>query len=100
MKLVEETTIDESVQRLNDFMESQKALLTPEQKEAILAEKFLTDHLGMQVTDYVKFSTNYSFDVPTELEAYKAAYRYKHVGDAIVTESKLRGNWRVRIYES
>lgn len=72
---------------------------TIEQKVIIIMERELTNSLGMKVTDYMCELSNFVFNVPTEFEAYKAAYRFQHEKSCLVNEEPQVGKWSVRVYE-
>lgn len=66
---------------------------TPERIKGILESE-----LGHKVLDVLDYSDGFSFGCETELQAYKAAYRYRFTGRIEVKFAPNCGQWRVSIY--
>lgn len=59
--------------------------------------KSLGNSLGMEISNFFDYSDGFSFTVKTELEAYKAAYKYQ----GLRTVVKFAPNvnlWSVQVY--
>ena len=57
--------------------------------------KSISSELKMEIANFDKHCDGFSFTVKTELEAYKAAYKYRFVEETWVT--KCAGCWVVRV---
>lgn len=61
-------------------------------------EKSLSSDLKAQVANLATFHDGFSFTVPTELDAYKAAYKYQGCKRVVVKEAVNVGLWLVQVY--
>jgi len=59
--------------------------------------KQLQSVLGMEISNFFDYSDGFSFTVKTELEAYKAAYKYQGC-EAVVKYSPNVEMWSVQVY--
>lgn len=67
------------------------------EKARQLQEARLSADLKTQVTNYYSYHDGFSFCVPTELEAYKAAYIYRSMRTRVEFAPNV-GAWLVQIY--
>lgn len=66
--------------------------ITPSQLES------LGNSIGMTIDNFAAFHDGFSFTVPTELEAYKAAYHYRYSDKVTVKFSPNVSLWSVSVY--
>ena len=59
--------------------------------------KQLQNVLGMEISNFFDYSDGFSFTVKTELEAYKAAYRYQGC-KTVVRYAPNVELWSVQVY--
>lgn len=59
--------------------------------------KQLESVLGMKISNFFDYSDGFSFTVVTELEAYKAAYKYKGC-NVVVKYAPNVEMWSVQVY--
>ena len=74
-------------------------MIINEEKKALKLEKSLSHDLCMTVTNYAKYYDGFSFCVSTELEAYKAVYKYRYCKDTHVSQAPNISKWCVKIYQ-
>jgi len=60
-------------------------------------EKNMARVVGCPVSHYARYSDGFSFCVEGELNAYKAAYVYRHSDSVTVQESVTKGTWLVSV---
>lgn len=60
-------------------------------------EKNLSRVVGCPVSYYARYDNGFSFCVEGELNAYKAAYAYRHSDSVTVSESTTKGTWLVAV---
>ena len=53
---------------------------------------------GIKTSDFMKYFDGFSFTVKTELDAYKAAYKYQGCKSVSVKEATNIGAWLVQVY--
>lgn len=61
-------------------------------------ESLLSNALGVEVQDFYKYYDGFSFTVPTELSAYKAAHKYQGPKLRTAIRPTLAGRWTVQVY--
>lgn len=61
--------------------------------------KSLARNLGMEIFDLFTYHDGFSFSVNTELEAYKAAYKYQTL-KTVVSYAPGVQMWRIRVYKN
>lgn len=61
--------------------------------------KSLGRSLGMEIDNFTEFHDGFSFTVKTELEAYKAAYKYQPLR-VVVRYAPNVGLWSVQVYRN
>ena len=61
-------------------------------------ERSLSRSIGVKISNLNDYSDGFSFTVETELEAYKAAYKYKHAKNCVVSEAPNISAWAVQVY--
>lgn len=59
--------------------------------------KSLGASLGMEIGNFSSYSDGFAFTVKTELEAYKAAYKYQFLRTVVAFVPHLN-LWRVNVY--
>jgi len=57
----------------------------------------VSNELGMVIDNFANYGDGVSFTVPTELEAYKAAYHYRFCKNVRVMKANVPG-WLVQVY--
>ena len=67
-------------------------------KQTARMEKSLSTEWGFQVSNFAKYSHGFSFTVPTELDAYKAAHKYQFAKETVVKEAPNVKSWLVQVY--
>lgn len=73
-------------------------MLNPTAKQIEQREKTLSNDLGMEIDRLTYYADGFSFTVETELEAYKAAYKYQHRQNVHVVKPDYSNDWLVHIY--
>lgn len=61
------------------------------------AARRISVDLRIKVSNFFDYHNGFSFTVPTELEAYKAAYKYQGVKQVIVREAPSVNAWSVQV---
>jgi hypothetical protein len=61
-------------------------------------EASLSNELGCKIENLHPFSDGFSFTVQDELDAYKAAYRYRYAEDVYVKYAPNVNVWLVQVY--
>jgi hypothetical protein len=62
------------------------------------AARRISSDLGIAVDNFADYSDGFSFTVTTELEAYKAAYKYQGSKRVVVKEAPIVSGWLVQVY--
>lgn len=60
--------------------------------------KSLEKNLGMKIDNFSEYSDGFSFTVQTELEAYKAAFKYRGCENTWVKYAPNVSAWSVQVY--
>lgn len=68
--------------------------------DAAEAERRLSGDLGMAVSNYSPHTDGFSFTVPTEANAYKAAHKYRYSRRVDVQPAPNISAWYVSIYDT
>ena len=63
------------------------------------ANENISKVVGCKVVGYESYSNGFSFCVPTELDAYKAAYAYRNMKNVNVLFSVNFECWVVQVYK-
>ena len=61
------------------------------------AAKSVGREVGAEVSNFAWNADGFSFTVATELEAYKAAYKYRYAKEVLVKHAPHIGAWFVRV---
>lgn len=65
-----------------------------------IAERRISNALGFEVGNFASYSDGFSFTVETELNAYKATYKYHGPNNRLVVKYAPNINkWLVQLYE-
>jgi hypothetical protein len=67
---------------------------------ANVAESRISKDLGMKISNFADYGDGFSFTVETELEAYKAAYKYQGVKKVVVKFAPNVNAWLVQVYRN
>jgi hypothetical protein len=67
---------------------------------ANVAESRISKDLGMKISNFADYADGFSFTVSTELEAYKAAYKYQGVKKVVVKFAPNVNAWLVQVYRN
>jgi len=62
------------------------------------AEQRIGSRLGFPIANFAAFFDGFSFTTETELQAYKAAYKYRYSSRTVVSEAKGVGAWLVQVW--
>lgn len=73
-------------------------MLNPTLKQIERMEETLSDEFEMKISNLAYHHDGISFTVETELEAYKAAYKYQFRPEVIVKEATNIEAWLVQVY--
>lgn len=66
-----------------------------------LAEQIIGDALGFRIENLAQYRDGFSFTTDTELEAYKAAYKYHGPNNRLVVRFAPNvGKWSVQLYNT
>lgn len=74
-------------------------MINPTPTQITRMEQSLSSELKMQVSNLLTYHDGFSFTVPTEFDAYKAAYKYQGSKQVIVREAPNVSAWSVQIYK-
>lgn len=73
-------------------------MLNPTPAQITRMEQSLSADFKTTVSNFTTYHDGFSFTVPTELDAYKAAYKYQGCKQVIVREAPNVSAWSVQVY--